>query len=239
MAIDRRTAGEQAAEQIRRMVWEGELAPGQRLNQEELAERLGVSRIPVREALLQLEGEGLIEMTPHRGAFVARLGEEDVRDHYALYGLVYGFALRRSIERGDPDLRDRLLELATELCASRDPGVVQAAMSRLLGAAASYGASPRVRAVARGLSGLVPGNFFAEVDGSVAAAHRGVTAIARAIEAGDAEGADAACVAMMQTQGERVIRVLRSRGQLDGAAATVDRVATGDRGGRAPARRPA
>lgn len=214
MAIDRRTAGDQAAQQIRMMVWEGELRPGDRLNQEDLAERLGVSRIPIREAFLQLENEGLIDMTPHRGAFVHELRADDVRDHYELYGLVYGFALRRTTERADPELLASITRLGAELRRTKDPAEVEQLMSRFLGTAAAVGSSPRLRAVQRGLAGLIPGNFFAQVPGSVGVAHSGVRRIVSAMEAGDGQAASDACVAMMRDQGERALGVLRSRGLL-------------------------
>ena len=212
MAIDRRTAGDQAAEQIRQMVWEGELGPGDRLNQEDLAERLGVSRIPVREALLQLQHEGLIDMTPHRGAFVHELRPDDVLDHYELYGLVYGFALRRTTERADPAVLAEVTAVGAELRQTKDPVELDRLMSRFLGTAAAIGESPRLRAVQRGLAGLIPGNFFAQVPGSIPEARRGVAAIVEAMEAGDGEAAADACVAMMRRQGEKALVVLRDRG---------------------------
>ncbi|MCB1004397.1 MAG: GntR family transcriptional regulator [Acidimicrobiales bacterium] len=212
MAIDRRTAGEQAAEQIRLMVWQGDLRAGDRLNQEDLAERLGVSRIPVREALLQLEHEGLIDMTPHRGAFVHALRAEDVLDHYELYGLIYGFALRRTTERADPEVLARVVAIGAEVRKAKDPDEVEQLMGRFLGTAAKFGDSPRLRSVQRGLAGLIHGNFFAEVPGSIPAAHRGVKAIVAAMESGDGDGASDACVAMMRDQGERALGVLRQRG---------------------------
>lgn len=72
------------ARRIRDAVLDGRLAPGERIRQEALARRLGVSRIPVREALRQLEVEGIITLVPHSGARVARL---DFAEHLELYRL--------------------------------------------------------------------------------------------------------------------------------------------------------
>ena len=67
-----------AYERIRRLVLDGDIAPGERLGQVELAERLGVSRTPVREALRRLSAEGLVEFSPNRGFRAADLGLDAV-----------------------------------------------------------------------------------------------------------------------------------------------------------------
>jgi DNA-binding GntR family transcriptional regulator len=67
-----------AYERIRALILDGEVLPGARLGQVELAQELGISRTPVREALGRLTGEGLVEFLPNRGFRAARLGLEDV-----------------------------------------------------------------------------------------------------------------------------------------------------------------
>jgi DNA-binding GntR family transcriptional regulator len=100
----RRSSGDHAAVYIRRLIFEGRLRPGERIPQEQIAQALGVSRIPVREALIALEREGWVTIEMHRGAFVNALDEQAARDTYELFGLVYGFAVRRAIGRARPDL---------------------------------------------------------------------------------------------------------------------------------------
>ena len=68
--LARRSSGELIADHLRRQIIHGELGPGQRLAQEDIAARLGTSRVPVREALVILEQEGWIKMEMHRGGFV-------------------------------------------------------------------------------------------------------------------------------------------------------------------------
>ena len=70
------------AEQLRDMIIEGTLAAGARLNERALCDKLGVSRTPLREAFRMLAAEGLIELTPNRGAHVVALSEEDIRDSF-------------------------------------------------------------------------------------------------------------------------------------------------------------
>ena len=91
----RRSSGDLVAAHLRRMVFEGEYKPGDRVRQDEIAAELGVSRIPVREAIIALDREGWVTVEPHRGAFVRGIDADYVRDHYELYGLVFGLMASR------------------------------------------------------------------------------------------------------------------------------------------------
>ena len=72
-AMIRQSSGEQAAVHIRRLIFDGELRPGDRVPQDEIAHTLGISRIPVREALIALEREGWVTIEMHRGAFISAI----------------------------------------------------------------------------------------------------------------------------------------------------------------------
>ena len=74
------------AEQLRERIIEGEWAPGSRLNERKLCDRLGVSRTPLREAFRLLEADGLVELHPNRGAHVVALSESDIRESFELMG---------------------------------------------------------------------------------------------------------------------------------------------------------
>lgn len=78
--IQRSALHQQVVEQLREMIFEGELAPGSRIPERTLCESFGISRTPLREALRVLASEGLIEHLPHRGASVSQLRPEDI-DH--------------------------------------------------------------------------------------------------------------------------------------------------------------
>jgi DNA-binding GntR family transcriptional regulator len=97
------------------LILTGEYGPEERLIEEQLAERLGVSRTPVRQALTMLEAEGLVEIAPNRGATVCSFSLEDVWDIYDLRAVLEGHAARRAaghIERGE---LERMRELANEM----------------------------------------------------------------------------------------------------------------------------
>jgi DNA-binding GntR family transcriptional regulator len=91
-----RNASAAATELIREAIIDGRLPPGQRLKEEELARELGISRTPVREALLILQTEGLVDAAPNRGAVVRSHDASDLEDLYQLRALLEGYAARRA-----------------------------------------------------------------------------------------------------------------------------------------------
>ena len=94
-----RSASAAASEVIREAIIHGRLSPGQRLKEEELARELGMSRTPVREALLMLQSEGLVELLPRRGATVRSYALDDLDDTYQLRAVLEGYAARRAATR--------------------------------------------------------------------------------------------------------------------------------------------
>ena len=80
--VDGTTLPARLAERLRELITEGELAPGTRLNERALGDRLGVSRTPMREALRLLAAEGLVQLTPNRGAQVVTLSDTDIRESF-------------------------------------------------------------------------------------------------------------------------------------------------------------
>lgn len=115
------TAAQHAVEGLRRAMVEGELRPGDRVRQEEIAERLGVSLAPVREALAVLEQEGQVTYLPRRGYFVAELDLGEMREIYALRALLEARAARRALPLLDEDAVRRI-ELAARDCVDAAAG---------------------------------------------------------------------------------------------------------------------
>jgi len=88
------TLVEHALESIRRAIVYGTLKPGERLREEDLAEQLGISRAPVREAMRALEYEGLVRSEPHRASYVAAPSEEEIEEIYRVRAEVEAIAAR-------------------------------------------------------------------------------------------------------------------------------------------------
>lgn len=97
--LKRQTVSEQVADYLSAKILKGELSGGQQIRQEAVADELGVSRIPVREALLILEASGLIVNRPHRGAVVAELSVNDAHDVFDSRLLIEPFLVAKAAER--------------------------------------------------------------------------------------------------------------------------------------------
>ncbi|WP_180247618.1 GntR family transcriptional regulator [Bacillus sp. AFS031507] len=82
---------------LRKAILNGTLKKGDRLIQEEWTERLEVSRIPFREALTQLQMEGLVELIPHKGAIVTPITRDDIEEIYHTRALLEGLAVEKSL----------------------------------------------------------------------------------------------------------------------------------------------
>jgi DNA-binding GntR family transcriptional regulator len=93
----RKTVAEAAAEELRMRILSGQLKEGSQLRQEVLAAELGVSRIPLREALRLLEGEGLVTIVPHRGAVVSVLSPAEIGELFDLRALIEPELIRCAI----------------------------------------------------------------------------------------------------------------------------------------------
>ena len=83
--------------ELRLAIASGDLRPGEQVLQDALAERFGVSRVPLREALKILEGEGQVVYRPHRGYFVAELDLDDLREVYRIRDLLESEAVRVAV----------------------------------------------------------------------------------------------------------------------------------------------
>ena len=109
----------QAAAQIRGLIIDRVLLPGEKILQVELAERIGVSRSPLREALRTLESEGVVAYEANRGYVVARVGDDDLAQIYRMRALLED-ELLRSVRRPDAAVLDELREINDKLMVSID-----------------------------------------------------------------------------------------------------------------------
>ena len=108
--VDHQPLREVVAGQIRAMIVDGELAQGSRLVEGQLAEQLGVSRNPVREAIRSLEASGLVDVIPRKGAYVCVIDHGEVRQIQELRLLVEGYAAEHAATNRNDAHVDRLRE---------------------------------------------------------------------------------------------------------------------------------
>jgi DNA-binding GntR family transcriptional regulator len=101
--VPARQSAEYVYRRVRDAILDGELAPGQTMSQVVLAEELGVSRTPLREALRMLQGEGLVEARPNRRVRVAPISAGDLEELYAVRVALEAQALRLAVPRMTPE----------------------------------------------------------------------------------------------------------------------------------------
>jgi DNA-binding GntR family transcriptional regulator len=115
-------ASERAVDALRELILHGDFAAGVRLGEVELAERLGVSRTPVREALTRLAAEGLVEITPNRGAKVTSWSVGELEAVFELRAALEPRLTGLAVPRATPSDADALDALAAEMSAVGAPG---------------------------------------------------------------------------------------------------------------------
>jgi DNA-binding GntR family transcriptional regulator len=113
-AVDTRMAPDLVRDGVRKAIFSGDLEPGAQLRQDELADRYGTSRIPVREALRQLEAEGLVTLHPNRGAVVSTLSLDDVLEMLEIRIALECRALRLAV----PNMVDADFDVAAAILDS-------------------------------------------------------------------------------------------------------------------------
>jgi DNA-binding GntR family transcriptional regulator len=116
------TLKENVTNLLRQSIIDGTIPSGEELNQAQIAERLGISRGPVREALGQLEQEGLIRSVPYKGVIVTPLTPTYVRELYSLRSALETFALREGMARGDLDDVEALHTIVDAMRAAAKQG---------------------------------------------------------------------------------------------------------------------
>lgn len=212
--FSRETSPDAVARYVRALIVSGALRRGERVPRDDIARTLGVSPVPVREAIIALDREGWLSIEPHRGAFVHGVDEAWIADHYDLMGATFALIVARASERATAEELDNLAALGRRLSRERDVAAFEAINQRVMRSVIAMARSPRLEAALRGVPNIVPGNFFAEVPGTLEPQRRVMARTIRAVVARDAEAAAAKMRALPATQGAAVVALLRSRGVL-------------------------
>jgi DNA-binding GntR family transcriptional regulator len=213
----RQNLKQEAAKHIRDLIFSGEVRAGQRLDQDKLAKDLGVSRLPVREALITLEAEGMVNNIARRGSFVARLEPDDIIDHFRMYGLISGVAAARVAESREAEVLGSMADIAQLMRETTIPSEHDRLNYRFHQAINRAGGSRRLISVLRILSDNMPSHFFEsnaewEFRDQAFAEHDEILA---AMRAGDGAAAAAAVATHFAHTGEQAVRTLRSAGFWD------------------------
>lgn len=185
-------------DKLREAIAEGVFEPGQRLIERELCETLGVGRTSVREALRQLEAEGLIENTPHKGPSVAQVSSEDAVQLYALRGLLEAYAgaeCARSVDEAFADRLDAAVDAFVTACEKGARAEMVATKTAFYALLMEGCGNKYVTKFLTSLHNQISALRFTSMSQSDRLPHSiaEIRDIVAAIRAGDAERAEAAC----------------------------------------------
>lgn len=219
MPIKHRTLDAFVVDELRERIVSGALQAGTKIDQQALAEELGVSRMPVREALRRLAAEGFVELLSHRGAVVVQLSHAEIIEIYEMRGVLQGLAARLAVPNYTDEDVAEIKRLLGEMDATQD---VQA-WTTLNGEFHNRIESP---AEARRLHELIErltlqcapylqiSVHFLHAQSSPQELHH---EIYRAVERRDPEGLEAAVRAHLVSWGRDVADFVRDRAATDGA----------------------
>lgn len=196
---------DEVARWIRRAIFAGELKPGERINQDELAEKLELSRLPIREAMIALEREGLVRTIPRRGSFVWEFRRQDILDQYEVYAIVSGLATERAAANLSEDEVAELRRSVGEMTAAKSPEQREAANDHFHTIINRASHSPRLMWLLGLLASSVPVGFH---DTGWEIAARDHLEIIEYLERGDAKAAAQAMRDHIRHTGRHAVRFL-------------------------------
>ena len=196
-------------------LFEGKYRSGDRIDLDELAEELGVSRSPVREALVLLERDGIVATQYHRGVFVDQFDANWIVDFFEVYGHLSALAVARLANDRGPQVIARLRQSLRELRSIPDDrnDLVEVLVRDILKTEHEEGAPPYLRAQLRSFSGFVQAASGRNRQRMI----RGQASVINAIAKGDAERAARARIEDFVATGEDVAAELVRRGVFDAA----------------------
>jgi DNA-binding GntR family transcriptional regulator len=211
----RRTSAIDVAEHLRRQIFEGYLREGQHIRKEDIAAELGISRIPVREALVALDREGWLRIVPHKGTYVQAFNESSVRDHYEVLGFISGLAVRHAADHATTDELRRIRDHGRRLIEEEDVATFDHLTMDFWRQIFEMARSPRLTSMWRAMTAVVPGSFFAEVPGAMERQQYALVTVLRHLGRRRGQQAETACARMVSSQADLVVELLRERKLLD------------------------
>jgi DNA-binding GntR family transcriptional regulator len=196
------------------LVLTGKLRSGDRVDRNEIAQELGLSRVPIQEAVVQLEHDGILSTQYHRGAYVERFDEAVVREHHELYGLLSGIASARAAIDGLPRVLDTLGALIDVMRSSKESRGFQETTSQYRRVLSDEYAGPRLQAAIRASQTFIPRAFWVNYLNNHDDMLPFYEAETAAIHRRDPDGARAACVERSEAMARIMLAELVRRGVL-------------------------
>jgi DNA-binding GntR family transcriptional regulator len=194
------------------LVLTGKLRSGDRVDRNEIAQELGLSRVPIQEAVVQLEHDGILSTQYHRGAYVERFDEAIVREHHELYGLLSGIASARAAVDGLPRILDALGALIDIMRGSKESRGFQETAWQFRRIINNEYAGPRLQAAIRASQTFMPRAFWMGYLNNHDEMLPFYEAEAAAIQRRDPDGARTACVERSEAMARIMLAELVRRG---------------------------
>jgi DNA-binding GntR family transcriptional regulator len=212
-AVDPKLRGEAAYTQLKNEIATGKMQPGSRVREVEIAERLGISRTPVREALRRLEADGLVTHVPHMGAVVAQLDHNAVIELYGMREVLEGTAARFAARHAsEAEVQDLVDLVATEMDLASDPAAL-AQINRAFHTALYHAGHNQFLLKALGALSdamILLGGTTLAVESRSTTAHEEHTAMVKAIADRDADAADEAARVHIRNAQRARLKLLRT-----------------------------
>lgn len=194
----------------------GKLRTGDRVDRNEIAKGLGLSRVPVQEAIVQLEHDGILSTRYHRGAFVERFDADAVLEHLEVYGLLSGTASARAATYPSPRILGQLNELMDVLRSATESKVFQETVWEYRRTINHEYAGPRLQAAIRASQSFIPLAFWTSYVDNQAMMLPFYEQEHAAIRRRDPAAARAACEGRSATMARIVVNEMVTRGVFDG-----------------------
>lgn len=202
-----------AAVWVMQRLFDGRLRSGDRLDRQQIADEVGISRVPVQEMLAQLERDGIVRSEYHRGAYLERFDPQTVAETYELFGLITGHAAAVAAAQMTPELAEELTALVNRLVKADKSEFADLTWDfrRQVNLAAS---GPRMRAMLLTFRTFMPTAYSLLLDRprNQTTILRHYRAECRALVKGDAAGARRAAESRCSDEGEMLIDELVRRG---------------------------
>jgi DNA-binding GntR family transcriptional regulator len=212
VTLIRKKTSEAVADHILGLLFDGTLRTGDRIDIDGVAASLGVSRVPVREGLMQLERDGLVRMPHYRGAFVAGFDAATVFEAFELYAMLSALTNRRAASRADPEVLESLAKLDEALDRASNVDEFESLAREFRRVVNVSAAGDHLRALLRTFSGLVPAAARFAIEDALPAERVALRTEYEAVVAGDPDAAGNAALDHIRTTATNAVAALRRRG---------------------------